>query len=397
MFSFRTTSLSEQEDLVLHYGKLGVLSNAVAWNPETGEYLFEQLSKSGHLSRIFVPNGGFFNEYRSDNETYTDAEDFCDVFGLDNIDFVQLPTSNYEYLLLNKDKFEGIDALIIEFQDLGVRYNPILSLVYNIFKLLKEEDMKLSVYVLDRENPSGRQVEGTALDEKYLSEIGLAGMPQTHGLTLGELSNLFYFDLNGKFPLHIISFLARSATKYMNPWSISPFSDLPGMYTFSFFSGQYLWEGTNVNPGKGTNRPFELFGAPFLKDFYKKSRDEKSRELLNDLGAFVRWTEFIPLFGKYKDQRCYGYQLIQNSGIQYHSLAHTLRIMKYVKDNSTDFEFNDKMMNILGDDVLMDYLESRVSWNDLKEHIKVEEQKWIRKAKRYLLYDENLWRVKTLL
>ena len=195
------------------------------------------------------------------------------------------------------------------------------------------------------------------------------------------------------------------------PWSIPPSPNFPGLFTAHFYSGQCLWEGTNVSEGRGTTRPFEMFGAPYMESLsgYCKENglqgwnDPKSP--LYDEGVFVRWMRFIPTFHKWKDECCFGFQFLPNPNMQYHALAHNLRVIRFMHDNCAEFEFrpgkyeagNDKtaIELLVGDPVLLDYVAGNGDWHDIKEHIKVEEQKWIRKAKKALLYEEEqLFRIK---
>ncbi len=388
MFSFRTTPLDEQADKVLTGGRLAVLCNQVAWNPSTREYLFESLYRKGNLKKVFVPSDGLFDERISPSDSLGGYSQF----NMDNCEFLPLKGWGKDAIETILPHLDEIDALVVEFQDLGIRYSPLLSLLYNLFEVLHTKGLNISVYLLDRENPLGRGVEGTMLPLDYKTDNGITGLPHAHGLTLGEIANIFHSELDAVFPLHIISYVVRAATKLMMPWSVSPYANVPGFFTCGFMAGQYLWEGTNISSGRGTMRPYELFGAPFMS----KLSDLDGIDL-DDNAVMLRKTEFIPHFDKYAKERCYGFQLLQIPGMQYHSLAHQLRIMKALYNIYDEFQYSDDMIMYLGDDVLMSYLnEDEISWDQIKEHIKVEEQKWIRKAKKYLLYDQSLWRVKSL-
>lgn len=411
MFSFRTTPLQQQPDLILKGGKIGLLCNQTAWHPETGEYIFESYAKKGNLKRVFIPEHGLFGELQDQvklNET-TVYNKLVPVS--EGIEFVSLYGNSEESLYASVTKLEDLDALIIELQDVGCRYYTYISTVLNLFKVLKKEEIALSVYIVDRPNPAGRQVEGTMLRAGYRSFIGVEGIPHRHGLTFGELAYHLYNEINAKFPLHIISYRASQGNKDLLPWSIPPSPNFPGLFTAHFYSGQCLWEGTNVSEGRGTTRPFELFGAPFMEqlaDYNTKMGFENwnaPEHPMHDEGVFIRWMRFIPVFHKYKDECCFGFQLLLNPNMQYHALAHNLRIMRFINDNCQGFEFrpgkyeagNDKtaIELLLGDKELIDYVQGQGEWRDIKEHIKVEEQKWIKKTKKDLLYeDEQLYRIK---
>ena len=412
MFSFRTTPIEQQDDLVLSHGKLGLLCNQSAWHADTGEYLFDILKKRGNLKRIFMPEHGLFAEQQDQVKIADGKGDLYSRFADDGTDIVSLYGNTEDSLTADISKLTDLDALIVELQDVGCRYYTYPSTLNNIFKVLKDNDINLHVYIIDHANPAGRQVEGTMLRAGYRSFIGLEGIVHRHGLTFGELAYYLYNEMNAKFPLHIISY--KAYPYILLPWSIPPSPNFPGLFTPMLYSGQCLWEGTNVSEGRGTTRPFELFGAPFMKPLVSKGREyggwNQKESPLYDKGALVRYMAFIPTFHKYKDECCYCFQILLKPDMQYNALAHNLRIMRFVHDNCKEFTFrpgryeagNDKtaIELLLGDKDLLDYVKggnggnADEQWQEIKEHIKVEEQKWIKKVRRFTLYDEPLFRVK---
>ncbi len=407
MFSFRTTPFLSQPDYVLRTGKLGLLTNQCSWHPENGEYLFETLAKKGKLKRVFTPEHGLFGELQ-DQVKLDDASAYAGLAG--EVEFVSLYGSDEDSLSVSLALLTDIDALIIELQDVGSRYYTYNTTIRNLFRVLKDEGLNLPVYLIDRPNPAGRQVEGTMLREGYESFIGIEGIPHRHGLTIGEMSGLIHNELNAKFPLHVISFNAEPESKNLLPWSIPPSPNFPGLFTAGFYSGQCLWEGTNVSEGRGTTRPFEIFGAPFMnilenynvKNGYNNWNDPGHP--IYDEAVYLRWLRFIPTFHKYKGEVCHGFQLMPLPGVPYNALAHNLKILRFMTDNCQGFSYpagryesgNEKsaIEILLGDEILIDYVKGRGDWADVWEHIKTEEQKWIRKAKKHLLYEEQLFRCK---
>lgn len=408
MFSFRTTSFLSQTDNILKNGKLGLLVNQSAWHPEKGEYLFETLVKKGNLKRIFTPEHGLFGELQ-DQVKLDDTNIYKGLIPLD-VEVVSLYGSNDKTLSAQSSLLTDIDALIIELQDVGSRYYTYNTTILNLFTVLKEKNINLPVFVIDRINPAGRQVEGTMLRKEYTSFIGIEGIPHRHGLTIGEMAGLLHNELNAKFPLHVISHSAQDVSKDLLPWSIPPSPNFPGLFTGHFYSGQCLWEGTNVSEGRGTTRPFEIFGAPFL-DCLNNFNSSNGYSGWNDPGnpiydeaVYMRWLKFIPTFHKFAGQTCTGFQLMPVPGVPYNAMAHNLKIIRFVADNCPGFEFLEGAYEsgnkksaieiLLGDKILIDYVKGSGKWYDVWEHIKTEEQKWIRKAKKFLLYDEQLFRCK---
>lgn len=366
MFSFRTSPLFDQDDRILSEGRLAVICNQAAWHPDTGEYLFETLYKKGNLCRILMPQHSFYGPVNDEVESI-EVSDFIDI-----------------------EDLKDIDAVIVELQDAGSRYSSFTSLIHSLLSGINKYRQDISVFILDRPCPSGRQIEGTS---------GSLGLPQRHGLTLGEMAYMFYSEMNAKFPLHIISYAAGSVGKELMPWTIPPFSDFAGFFTSNFYSGQCLWMGTNVSYGHGTTRPFEQFGAPFMEplfDYCERHGYEGWNDPscpVSDNSVYVRWTRFVPAYGLHSNQVCFGFQLIFIPGAEYHAFNHALRLIRFVHDECQDFRFGE-MEKYLDDDALMCYLRGEVDWDVTGEYIKSEEQKWLRKSKRYLLYDDAPWRVK---
>lgn len=410
MFSFRTTPLSEQPDIVLRSGRIAILCNQSAWHPERGEYLFETYYKKGLLKRVFIPEHGLFGELQ--DQVKLDSTDVYQKMA-PGCEFVSLYGSSEESLSVRSEKLTDIDALIVDIQDAGARYYTFTSTLFNLFRTLKNNGINLPVYLIDRINPMGRQVEGTMLKEGYSSFIGEEGIPHRHGLTFGELANYFYNEINAKFPLHIISYASEAVNREMLPWSIPPSPNIPGLFTCHFYSGQCLWEGTNVSEGRGTTRPFEVFGAPFMDSLmsYNDLNDYENwndpEHPLHDPAVYLRWNKFIPQFHKHAGETCFGFQLHPVPGRQYHALAHNLRIVRFTAQNCSGFEFrpgkyeagNEKsaIELLAGDPMMVNYLKGNEDWETLKEEMKHEEQKWIRKAKRVMLYDEQLFRCKQII
>ena len=366
MFSFRTTPLVSQEDNVLRKGRIAVLCNQAAWHPDTGEYLFETLARRGNLVRIFTPEHALYGPM------------------VPGIEVRELVTS------VEEQDLDGLDGLVIELQDVGSRYSNYTTLLYNLFKLLKNSGSQLSVFLIDRFNPGGRQIEGT---------LGILGLPHRHGLTLGEVANLFYSDLGAKFPLHIISAEAEAVNRELMAWTIPPFSDFSGLFTSHFYSGQCLWMGTNVSYGHGTNRPFEQFGAPWMEPLFDFNQRHGLRGW-NDPegpvahpGLHIRWTRFEPSYGLYSGEICFGFQLMFIPGASYHALNHALQLLRFVHENCPEFRC-DGLNRYLEDATLVSYAEGRLDWDSTKEYIKAEEQKWLRKSKKYTLYGDDPFRIK---
>lgn len=354
MFSFRTTALENQLDKALTDGKVGCFCTQNCWDTERESYMYQLFQERGNLEIVLTPK---------------DTE-LCSL------------TNHIEFA---KEQIENLSAVVVEIQDVGSRYFNYSRDVFRLMSMLNEMgDSAPAMYVIDHINPAGRFVEGTV--PTGTSETFVPKVAHRHGLTLGELCNLYSSEISARFSLHIISANAVDSNRLLMPWTIAPASDIPGLFTSLMYSGGALWNNTTITPGIGTARPYEYFGAPFLKYGIDT--------LPAPEGVIMRPCTFSPSTGQYAGERCCGYQIILQPGVEYHSLLHTLQLIRYFQDRYSRFELSEDFYKKLADSTLADYLAGIITFLEVKEHVKVEEQKWIRKAKRFTLYEDQPIRIK---
>jgi uncharacterized protein YbbC (DUF1343 family) len=242
-------------------------------------------------------------------------------------------------------------------------------------------------------------VEGSCLKPGYASFIGIEGIPHRYGLSIGEMARLFYGEMEASFPLHIVS---REAAGFLPAWTIPPSPNLPGPFSADLYPGQCLWEGTNVSEGRGTTRPFEVFGAPWMQSLmdFNHARGFQGwndpATPLSDPGVFLRWHIFIPTFHKYRDAACFGFQVIRNPDAPYHALFHGLRLVRFLAEHCEGFCFrpgsyeagNDKtaIELLAGDPVLLDYLRGTGTPEELRYYLHGEEEAWRRRVREFRRY-----------
>ena len=362
MFSFGTTRLEDQLDKALIDGKVACFCTQNCWDTASGRYMPDIFRDRGNLARVFGP---------------ADAEMSPDT----------------EHIPFSREDLEGLNAVVVEIQDVGARYfnytRDVFRLMTVLLEMEKDSDEDYpsipSLYVVDHDNPAGRVVEGSmpvVENEPWVPRIA-----HRHGLTLGELCHLYYNEIGARFPLHIISARATDINRMLMPWTIAPASDIPGMFTCYMYSGGGLWNGTNITPGIGTARPYEYFGAPFIVPGTMDALPVPE-------GAMLRPCTFRPAAGLYRGEKCFGYQIILEPGAEYHSLLHTVQLIRYFKDRYPQFSLRDDFFTKLADPVIAEYIKGGITFDIVQEHVKLEEQKWIRKAKRYMLYGEQPYRIK---
>lgn len=207
------------------------------------------------------------------------------------------------------EELAGLDSVIFDIQDVGSRY---YTYIYTLAYVMEAASKAgIEVVVLDRPNPLGGElVEGPPLEPGYESFVGrFAGLPVRHGLTAGEMALWFHRARGiGEIPLVVeVSGWSRGRTAFDSPaapW-VAPSPNMPAPETALVYPGMCLLEGTNLSEGRGTTRPFEIFGAPWLDAF--ALADE-----LNSLalpGVRFRPHRFRPTFADYAGTLCSGCQV----------------------------------------------------------------------------------------
>ena len=244
---------------------------------------------------------------------------------------------------------EGIDVMVFDIQDVGTRvYTYVATMAY---AMQAAAASGIEFIVLDRPNPvNGAVMEGPILEyPDFSSFIGLYPVPERHGMTMGELAGMFNDKfLARKAKLTVIPMEGWRREMWFDetglPWII-PSPNMPTLETATVYPGLVAIEGTNVSEGRGTTRPFELFGAPWIDAF------ELARKL-NGLGlSGVRFREawFTPSFSKFQGQLCGGCQVHVTDRAAFRPFATGLHIVKTIREAYPEqFEFHteyyDKVM-----------------------------------------------------
>jgi molybdopterin-guanine dinucleotide biosynthesis protein MobB len=211
-----------------------------------------------------------------------------------------------ESLRPHREDFADLDAIVFDLPDVGSRY---YTFVWTMLLAMEAcAGSRLRFVVCDRPNPIGGAVEGAPQSTGYLTFVGLHPIPVRHGMTAGELARLFVAERNLDLDLVVCPASGWSRDRsYVStglPW-VAPSPNMPTTDTALVYPGMCLLEGTNLSEGRGTTRPFEVFGAPWLDGFALS-------DTLNGLGlpgvTFVA-AQFRPMFDKHAGEVCRGAQL----------------------------------------------------------------------------------------
>jgi uncharacterized protein YbbC (DUF1343 family) len=201
---------------------------------------------------------------------------------------------------------DGLDTLVFDIQEVGVRFATYQATM--VYCQEAAAAAGITFVVLDRPNPiTGTHVAGNLLKPNFASFVGPRPVPIRHGMTAGELARLFAAESDWPEP-HVIQMRGWTRELWFDqtglPW-VPPSPNLPTLDATTLYPGTCLIEGTNVSEGRGTTRPFEYIGAPWL-DPFRFADELRSRNLP---GVAFRPAYFTPTFSKYAGEACGGVQI----------------------------------------------------------------------------------------
>jgi uncharacterized protein YbbC (DUF1343 family) len=206
-----------------------------------------------------------------------------------------------------REMLDDVDVLVFDIQDVGTRVYTFIYTMALAMEAARECGKRF--LVLDRPNPiNGVQVEGNILQPEFSSFVGMFPIPMRHGMTIGELALMFNREFGIGCALEVIKMEGwRRAMWYEEtglPW-VMPSPNIPTVDTTVVYPGSVMIEGANVSEGRGTTRPFEIIGAPFINP-YALIAELKTDHLP---GVVFRPLHFQPTFYKFAGELCGGIQL----------------------------------------------------------------------------------------
>ncbi len=290
---------------------------------------------------------------------------------------------------------ENLDALVFDLQDVGCRVYTFIYTLANSMKSCAEFGKKM--FVLDRPNPvNGITVEGNLLEIGHESFVGQFPIPMRHGLTIGEIAKLFNREFNINCDLEVISMDGWSREDFYDetdsPW-VMPSPNMPTVDTAIVFPGTVYLEGTQISEGRGTTRPFEIVGAPFV-DAQELTDALKSLELS---GVIFRSTKFIPTFQKHAGKVCEGVFLHVTDRETYESVITGLAVVKTIfelypnefkwKEPPYEYVFDRNPFDVIsGTFQTRQFIEKRIDINGIKTSWQGDVEKFTELRKKYLMY-----------
>lgn len=296
-----------------------------------------------HLTVLMAPEHGLRGAAQAGghDDNHVDPESGLPVYSLG---------SGEEYV--SPEAMEQLDVLLFDIQDVGARFYTYLYTMTRCMKACAAAGKPF--YVLDRMNPIGlRQLEGNILDEQYASFVGEYAVPTRYGLTIGEFARYINTSHRLGCDLHVVPCGNLTRELYFEDTDlqfIPPSPNIPTPQTALTYIGTCIFEATNVSEGRGTTRPFELIGAPYID----------GRLLLERMnahhfeGVLFRRAYFTPTFSKHQGTLCDGIQIHVTDRNLYRPFAVGLYLFQEIRSLFPAFEMLNSGAHLFGDLKLRD-------------------------------------------
>lgn len=350
--------------------KVGLVSNqtGIATINGTTMHTVDLLLKNNiNVIKLYSPEHGF----RGDADAGAKVKSGVDA--KTNLPIISLYGDNKKP---KTNQIADVDVLIFDMQDVGARFYTYISTLHYVLEAAAENGKK--VIVLDRPNPNGHYVDGPVMKNEYKSFVGMHNVPIVYGMTIGEYAQMINGEgwlANGvKADLEIIPLINYThQSKYNLP--IKPSPNLPNAHAINLYPSTCLFEGTNVNEGRGTDIQFQVYGSPFLKNMPFQYTP------ISKPGATSP---------KFKDQVCYGEDL---SEVPYQTSINLKWLINAYKNNTKQpfWTMNGKKLwidQLSGTDELRKQIEAGLSEAEIKATWQKDLEAFKKIRAKYLIYKE---------
>ncbi|AMM96015.1 exo-beta-N-acetylmuramidase NamZ family protein [Bacillus pumilus] len=330
------------------------------------------------LTALYGPEHGVRGDAQAGEgvESYTDEKTGLPVYSL--YGKTRKPTP---------DMLKNVDVLLFDIQDVGARYYTYIYTMAYAMEAAKENNIPF--VVLDRPNPiGGLKVEGPVLEPEHASFVGLYPIPLRHGMTTGELATFFNkeFHINADVTVIKMKNWKRSMTfeDTKLPF-VLPSPNMPTVDSTFVYPATGLIEGTNVSEGRGTTKPFELIGAPYINS-------NELADHLNQLklkGVKFRPVSFTPTFSKHAGKLSHGVQLYVTDRSSFEAVKTGLSILKAIHDlYPKDFQFlkTGSFDKLIGNGWIKEEINQGTSVKHIMKRYHHDLKSFEKKRKKYLIY-----------
>jgi uncharacterized protein YbbC (DUF1343 family) len=353
-----------------------------------GEPVYEVVKRCAGegLRGIWSLQHGFFID-KQDNMVLSDSF-YWEEFG------VEIKSLYGEKLLPELSWLEGVDALVIDVFDVGTRVYTFVNHVLMIMKYLAEKKADVELIVMDRPNPlNGLDAEGNVMLPEYFSIVGQVPVPMRHTLTAGEFLSFGMNHYGLDLQLTVIMNKQWKRERFFKGTWTYPSPNMPTLNTAVVYPGAVLLEGTNLSEGRGTTRPFELVGAPFVDN----------RLLVKDLqGQNLGGVTFIPSyfkpeFSKFSGEICKGLQVYPSDPKSFRSFQVYYEIIRWIanrypehfqwKQPPYEFEYQRLPIDMIcGSPFIRTSIEKNIPFESIQPEIDSQIDAYKEAVSDYLLY-----------
>jgi uncharacterized protein YbbC (DUF1343 family) len=369
--------------------RIGLLCNQASIDPSLrpSRAIIAELAGE-NLRVLFSPQHGIMGQAQAnmvETEDGVDAELAIPIYSL----------YSRENRTPTEEMLARIDCLLIDLQDVGTRVYTFATTMGLCLEAAAR--YKKKIVVLDRPNPiNAEQVEGNILKERLRSFVGFAPLPMRHGMTMGEVARFFNAERAIGADLEICTMEGYRREYLFSqtrlPW-VPPSPNMLTPATALVYPGQVLLEGTNLSEGRGTPRPFESFGAPFINPSLLRQKLEKR----NLPGCRFKEISLTPQIDKWKGELCPGLQINVIDTRAYKPYYTTLAIIQEVMEAWPDqfcfipppyeYEFERLPIDIItGDEAIRKGLEGGMDLDAMEAGWQEELEGFLEQRGQYLLY-----------
>ncbi|MBN8553828.1 MAG: DUF1343 domain-containing protein [Deltaproteobacteria bacterium] len=353
-------------------------------------HLVSIVEKHSTIAALFGPQHGIHGETQDNMIEWQDTRDEKgrNVFSLYG-----------ERRKPTQDSLKNVELMIVDLFDVGARYYTFIYTMAYMLEVCGELD--IPVLICDRPNPLGGDfIEGNILDLNFKSFVGMYELPVCHGMTIAELAKFFCSKMKNP-PELLISKMSKWKRKMhfpetKLPWTL-PSPNMPNYEASVFYPGGCLLEATSLSEGRGTTRPFELIGAPFLNwDEIEKEYLSICKKLKLQPAIFHR-QGFLPTFHKFSGEVCKGALQSCSNPKKFFPLRHTVILLWIFrklygsqwkwKEPPYEYEFKKLPIDILaGGTTLRETVDQQKPLSELFDSWKVDEAKFKKIRKEFLIY-----------
>lgn len=314
--------------------RLGLVTNPSGVTRQLTASL-DRLAENFQLVRLFGPEHGV----RGDLQAGAAVSDYRDPRW-------NIPVVSTYGRPLEAEHLDGLDAMLIDLQDIGVRYFTYIHTLHDLMRDCARNALPL--IVLDRINPLGGELlEGTRLNPHFASFVGRHPIPVRHGLTIGEYALFLNDNARIGCPLSVIpcaGWQRRQLFEETGLHWVNPSPNMPSPRTAAIFCGTCLIEGTDLSEGRGTTTPFEVIGAPGLDGTLLAERMHRRRLP----GVCLRPCSFTPQFSKHQGRLCGGVHIHLTDRRRFNGFAFGLHLLETLRDMRPDLVMNPHLDKLLG-------------------------------------------------